>query len=84
MFKNMKIEIKDEPHLKAVCDVLESMSYTRARLTGLLGKSFVVTDEMDGKYYIFCNETFVEKFELYTLSDLLKMRDDIVKVKSNE
>lgn len=78
-FKNMKIEITNEAHLKDVCDVLDSMGYTRARLTGLLKKSFIVTDETDGKYYIFCNDNFVEHFESLTLQDLLKIRDDMVK-----
>lgn len=70
-FKNMKIAITDEVHLKAVCDVLESMGY-RKDITR--GSCFVITHEygfysIHDHHYYFNNET--------TLTDLLAMRDQL-------
>lgn len=87
-FKNMKIEIKDEPHLKAVCDVLESIGY---KLFGCI----VYGNYVDGKpcgshdciattkkgYFTGTHNEFASDniFANTNLSDLLKMRDDMVK-----
>ena len=74
MFKNMKIEITDELHLKAVCEVLESMGYhgVRANLNSVL-----ITSEF-GKFSAvpYCTS---ELYSLTTLTDLLKMRDEKIK-----
>lgn len=81
MFKNMKISITDEAHLKAVCGVLESMGYK---------KQAWFTDKPN---YIWCNKkgnmsSFLheptglgEYLNDVTLTDLLKMRDEMVKEK---
>ena len=77
-FKNMKIEIKDEAHLKAVCDVLESMGYKKS--IGCNANVKYVYVFTDGKYR--CDINYQPAFDhisYTTLSDLLKMRDDMVK-----
>lgn len=88
MFKNMKIEITDETHLKAVCDVLESMGYHKS---GGLWSNFGNTTtmvcvntygEMMNLVGIDVHYDKLNKYELTTLSDLLKMRDDMVKEKA--
>ena len=77
-FKNLKIAITDETHLKAVCEVLESIGYR------LKNKDTVEHDDKcvicfdSGSYFGWWdgdNWTIQEA----TLSDLLKMRDDMVK-----
>lgn len=79
MFKNMKIAITDEVHLKAVCEVLESMGYEldvnernpKAVCTWTFNNSYDVrvmtVDEMTGHD------------KTVTLTDLLRMRDEMVK-----
>ncbi|WNA15563.1 hypothetical protein [Acinetobacter phage HFM1] len=88
MFKNMKISITDDEHLKAVCDVLESMGYSQdGKLWSGFG-SFTQTvccniyGEMMDLVGIDVNYDRLDKYELVTLSDLLKMRDDMVKEKA--
>ena len=78
-FKNMKIKITDEVHLKAVCEVLESVGYElgvnernpKAVCTWAFNNSYdirvMTVDEMTGHD------------DEYTLTDLLKMRDEMVK-----
>lgn len=80
MFKNMKIEITNDAHLKAVCDVLESMGYQR---TGWTDINTLIICAIDKGYY--SNYTRMDNFwdeYLITLPELLKMRDDMVKEKA--
>lgn len=86
-FQNLKIAITDNDHLKAVCDVLESMGYEQQAWVGYRNVMFLTTNT-NGKYtdhaislvncFAHINQT--------TLSDLLKMRDEMVKdnAKSSE
>lgn len=85
-FQNLKIAITDEVHLKAVCDVLESMGYKNDQF------GFPVQNHRDikqfqsvacyqqGKYSV-CklNVGWINFCELVTLTDLLKMRDNQIK-----
>lgn len=77
MYKNMKIAITDEVHLKAVCEVLESMSY---KSTGYENdeQNFVYTYER-GVYHGLFKKAAHGEFEEVTLTDLLRMRDEMVK-----
>lgn len=73
-FKNMKIAITDEVHLKAVCDVLESMGYVLDAVHEI--DNFIHT------YKRGCFKGFYSDLhwgEIVTLSDLLRMRDKMVK-----
>ena len=76
MFKNLKIAITDETHLKAVCDVLESMGYVKPNNDGdtiyatNIGNTFNSYGDLIDYEGIYIDTT---------LSDLLKMRDDMVK-----
>lgn len=76
-FKNMKIAITDEAHLKAVCDVLESMGYIKCGWIGYT-KPVLLTTTINGHFtdhavsFINC---FVETDT--TLTDLLSMRDQL-------
>lgn len=82
LFRNMKISITDETHLKAVCDVLESMGYVF--FAECSSPNFVVTHE-DGFYQmIIFPIASIATFDVVTLTDLLKMRDEMVKEKINE
>lgn len=79
MFKNMKIAITDEAHLKAVCEVLESMGYKPCEKNSKY-KS-LCTWEISGVYDIYdmhLDEMYYHDLEV-TLSDLLHMRDEMVK-----
>ena len=73
-FKNLKIAITDNDHLKAVCDVLESMGLKRN--CNLSRRNFIVAFFNNGFY---CGYQNMSLFEEITLSDLLKMRDEMVK-----
>lgn len=75
-FKNMKIAITDETHLKAVCDVLESMGYEKSHECS---KSNYVFATKGGYYWIDINNQPVLNNYQITLTDLLKMRDEMVK-----
>ena len=74
-FKNLKIAITDETHLKAVCEVLESMGYEKTHFVRGMD-SFIQTFQ-DGEYCGFMSDQPAD--ETVNLSDLLKMRDDMVK-----
>lgn len=70
----MKIAITDEAHLKAVCDVLESMGYVNDGVHEI--DNFIHT------YKSGCFEGFYSDLhwgEIVTISDLLHMRDEMVK-----
>ncbi|MEG1695573.1 MAG: hypothetical protein RR282_00590 [Acinetobacter sp.] len=73
-FKNLKIAITDETHLKAVCEVLESMGYKRIHKSR---NPSVVLTGTGGGYGTYMDTTINEPDT--TLLDLLKMRDDMVK-----
>lgn len=80
-FKNLKIAITDETHLKAVCDVLESVGYI-----GGVPVDYDDSDEYkylmvfdNGMYAYYCHYSESVGYQEATLSDLLKMRDDMVK-----
>ena len=75
-FKNMKIAITDETHLKAVCDVLRSIGYS-VWAVGLGASNWVVTSKI-GNATTFAFDACSDN-TLVTLSDLLAMRDDMVK-----
>lgn len=83
-FQNLKIAITDEVHLKAVCDVLESMGYksdTRSKnkiaciYTWDIGSydvaSKMIVDSLPND--------FDDGHKQATLTDLLKMHDDAFK-----
>ncbi|MEG2271520.1 MAG: hypothetical protein RSC05_04545 [Acinetobacter sp.] len=79
-FKNLKIAITDETHLKAVCDVLESMDcwLNCGDGSNKLAKWVIVVKS--GRYDIYNNDRASGDWaQTITLSDLLKMRDDMVK-----
>ena len=78
-FKNLKIAITDETHLKAVCEVLESMGITNKGLfTKVKNPSWICV--CSGRHIMdLKNNPVVDIYETVTLSDLLKMRDDMVK-----
>ena len=75
-FKNMKIAITDETHLKAVCDVLRSIGYS---VWGVVpgASNWVVTSKV-GNATTFEFDACPDN-TLVTLSDLLSMRDKMVK-----
>lgn len=75
----MKIEVTDEVHLKSVCDVLESMGYYPYQPSMIA--NFIYTQE-DGLYCIGPDCSSSIDYIVTTLSDLLKMRDDMVKEKA--
>lgn len=79
MYKNMKISITDEVHLKDVCDVLESMGYVCARKS-IAHINMVITSSSEKRYIAIKTESPTGNT---TLTDLLKMRDEMVK-KFNE
>lgn len=81
MYKNLKIAITDAAHLKAVCDVLGSMGYVEPNsdgdiiYTSDIGNTFNTFDALSDMHYI---------YEEATLTDLLKMRDEMVKRNANK
>lgn len=80
MFRNMKIAITDPTHLKAVCDVLESMGYEKSDWDDN-HVCFVCASEKG----FYSNYGYMGGFwdeHLITLTDLLKMRDEMVKEKA--
>lgn len=83
MFKSMKIEVKDELHLKTICDILESISYKRIRW-GTFDPLSLRTWDDGGYTNMRSKQKYDYGYEKVTLTDLLKMRDDTVKGKSNE
>lgn len=74
-FKNLKIAITDETHLKAVCDVLESMGYEKTHF--VKGMDNFIRTFTDGEYCGFMFDCAAD--QTVNLPDLLKMRDDMVK-----
>lgn len=74
-FKNMKIAITDKAHLKAVCDVLESMGISKSYAT----RSKVKVILFDEKFYSLLGlpVEMIEDRKSATLTDLLAMRDQI-------
>ena len=80
-FKNLKIAITDKTHLKAVCEVLESMGYSEG-----LSVAFDNNDEykwvgsnFNGVFGYYVHKDPCIRYDVVNLSDLLKMRDDMVK-----
>lgn len=79
-FKDMKIAITDEVHLKAVCDVLESMGYTKQSVywDNCIDASIVCACE-DGDMMDFTEWKIgvdaLSAYEEVTLTDLLALRD---------
>ena len=85
-FQNLKISITDEVHLKAVCDVLESMGYKNKQF------DFPIENHRDIKQFksVACYQSggysvyklgveWINFCEPATLTDLLKMRDKAFK-----
>ena len=80
-FKNLKIAITDETHLKAVCDVLESMGYSEG-LSVSFDNNYEykwVGSNYNGVFGYYTHKDPCIRYDVATLSDLLKMRDDMVK-----
>lgn len=75
-FKNMKIAITDETHLKQVCDVLELMGYVKSHECS---KANYVFASKTGYYWIDINNQPVLDSYQITLTDLLRIRDEMVK-----
>ena len=87
MFKNMKIAITDDVHLRSVCEVLDSMWYEcgnqyffdiKNLKDGLINS--VATYE-SGSYYLHQNTDIdlIYNCNTVTLSNLLRMRDEMVR-----
>lgn len=78
-FQNLKISITDEVHLKAVCDVLESMGYYYEPEFSTKSKNIgqVLTWD-DGAYHLQKGGSQLISKQA-TLADLLKMRDTAFK-----
>jgi hypothetical protein len=75
----MKIEITDAAHLKAVCDILESMGYSL--LEELINSDTYINTFDCGLYYGIGIDSDLPNT---TLTDLLKMRDELVKGNKSE
>ncbi|QHJ79194.1 MAG: hypothetical protein [Caudoviricetes sp.] len=74
-FKSMKIAITDEAHLKAVCDVLELMGYKKSGWTPI--DALVICASDNGYYSNYTRmDGFWDEYKT-TLTDLLKMRDEM-------
>ncbi|MEG0835524.1 MAG: hypothetical protein RR231_15060 [Acinetobacter sp.] len=79
-FKNLKIAITDETHLKAVCDVLESMGYEKKFDASSFWDSALCAFAYAMNNHLVTLTNFnVSGDNVVNLSDLLKMRDDMVK-----
>lgn len=74
-FQNLKIAITDNDHLKAVCDVLESMGYIKESFFESV--DLFIHTSICGEYCGYISDLYWGK-EI-TLADLLKMRDEMVK-----
>lgn len=75
-FKNMKIAITDEVHLKAVCDVLQSMGYDKPFQT--FDDSEITNVECyDNGELAKYGDDLGDNGETVTLTDLLAMRDQL-------
>lgn len=73
-FQNLKIAITDEVHLRAVCDVLESMGYKNFALD-TMDADFIATGD-GGLYTGFQKSSYhFINGKSVTLTDLLRMRD---------
>lgn len=73
-FKNMKIAITDEVHLKAVCDVLESMGYKPYQPSPCNECAYTWDDGF------YCLDKHMDSRVIYdsvTLTELLAMRDQL-------
>ena len=75
-FQNLKIAITDNDHLKAVCDVLEQLGYESGSIS--YGKVRFAYANSNGFYGLFFGD-YDDHIGLVTLSDLLKMRDEMAK-----
>lgn len=75
-FKNMKIEITDETHLKAVCDVLKDLGYKCEFITSSYVPVCIIAFA-DGIYCAYSYDVYATK--TYTLASLLKIRDEMVR-----
>ena len=80
-FKNLKIAITDETHLKAVCDVLESMGYSEGLSVAFDNNNEYkwVGSNSNGVFGYYTHKNPFIRYDVATLSDLLHMRDDMVK-----
>ena len=76
MFKNMKIAITDDVHLRSVCEVLESIGYEQEFETSAKQFARTVSTCVGGLYGVFSYEAWVYDT---TLTDLLRIRDEMVK-----
>lgn len=77
-FKNLKIAITDNDHLKVVCDVLDSVGFVNDYGEHIVNWVNVYGGKHEGNIYDLLEKEPMYS-ELVTLSDLLKMRDEMVK-----
>ena len=77
-FQNLKIAITDNDHLKAVCEVLESTGYTRSKHGRWFDSDKIILTTRFG-VYARVDLTTCTFYKEKTLTDLLKMRDEMVK-----
>lgn len=70
----MKIAITDESHLKEVCELLEQLGYSD---TGHENKNPVYVLTYDDGLYHKMGGVFVGSFYELTITDLIKMRDEM-------
>lgn len=79
MHQFLKIAITDEVQLKSVCDVLETMGYTK-ECSGLnyetLDTEPAVVAHQDGIYAYYCHKNSGGGSSLITLNDLIALRDE--------
>lgn len=75
-FQNLKIAITDAVHLKAVCDVLDSMGYTKSSASIIYPWTKELICREFGLYYnrAYLNN-YADTYKKVTLTDLLRMRD---------
>lgn len=79
MYKNMKIAITDDLHLRSVCEVLESLGYTNNFKTKGSVRT-ICTWSHNGTYGITgLNTAYCFLQDEVNLPDLLRMRDEMVK-----
>lgn len=76
-FQNLKISITDEVHLKAVCDVLESMGFTDFYDSKNWKCDMIRFVEVfeDRTYDCYNKDIVSDNAKQTTLTDLLRMRD---------
>lgn len=78
MFKNMKIEITDEAHLKAVCGRLDAMGYKQVLWYDRWHTTMIIVDST-GVYSNFEDDDIFSDYELVLIDDLKSCAVDDVR-----